>query len=281
MDNFTSYQHLDRVLNKLIKKFVETEDDAIVYEAFTHDDIHHAYQAIRECSSGEVAFQHLTQRFGSKGEQSVFQFDISDELKYCLDLYSIYQAIRQIRFQMDTFHPDLVSDVVVPLNVNSLLWAPGVPFFRDLLKYHGVAFKHIVPSLQIDLKTLPNPEVEELIERLREKIEVLSIWFEVTPPAIGIDKLAVFKPEVLKLAISFSDKHERAALLPVIRFIRRYKMNWVAGRVGSQAELTQYKTLGAYYYFGYFSDIPTQVSFKNTVKPVNKTKSLNDKGKLH
>ncbi|WP_337240124.1 hypothetical protein, partial [Proteus faecis] len=53
------------------------------------------------------------------------------------------------------------------------------------------------------------------------------------------------------------------SFLPIARFLRKHKYQWVAGRVASQVELNRYRLLGASYYFGYFSDIPTSLSFRS------------------
>ena len=34
-----------------------------------------------ETQSGEVEFQHLTLRFGTRGEQSVYQFELSEQMQ--------------------------------------------------------------------------------------------------------------------------------------------------------------------------------------------------------
>jgi len=77
-----------------------------------------------------------------------------------------------------------------------------------------------------------------------------------------LGQIAALKPAMLKLSISLEEKENRQALIPVIKQLRKNKIKWVASRVASQKELNQYKLLGASYYFGYFSDIPTALSFK-------------------
>ncbi|MEF1301413.1 diguanylate phosphodiesterase, partial [Vibrio owensii] len=78
----------------LALQHIVTDDDQLVFDALKHNDIQHACQAIRETKTGEVEYQHLTLRFGLRGEQSVYQFELLEQMQYCLDLYSLYLALR-------------------------------------------------------------------------------------------------------------------------------------------------------------------------------------------
>ncbi|KJY91918.1 MULTISPECIES: diguanylate phosphodiesterase [Vibrio] len=260
MANLNSNQAMYRYIAKLMEEHLETEDDQIIHQALVHNDIRHACQAIRSTDSGEVEFQHLTLRFGGDGEQSVYQFDLSQKVTYCLDLFSLYLALRQTGFQLETFHPDLISNVVVPLQVDALVWAPGEQFLEQVLLCHKKAFQHVIPSLQLSQSLGFHTSVEALIERVEQC--AYALWFEVTPPCTLLEQLAHYQPSMLKLSVSLKEKQDRMAFLPIVRFMKKHKLKWVASRVACQKELNQYKLLGASYYFGYFSDIPTSLSFK-------------------
>lgn len=261
MASLKSYQAIHRYLDKLMEIHLETDDDRLVHDAFRHNDIRHACQAIRETRSGEIEFQHLTLRFGGGGEQSVYQFALSEKIAYCLDLYSLYLALRQTRFQMETFHPDFISNVVVPLKLAALIWQPGKEFFEQVLQCHKREFSHVIPSLQLNESSSFTPAGQYLIEQVRQF--ALALWFEAIAPCSYLDQIQPLKPDVLKLAITLEDKESRMAFLPIVRFLRKNHIQWVASRVACQKELSQYKLLGANYYFGYFSDIPTPLSFKS------------------
>ncbi|MDN3609460.1 diguanylate phosphodiesterase [Vibrio ostreicida] len=261
MANLNSQQALYGHIVTLMQEHLEKDDDHVVYEALTHNDIRHACQAIRQTDSGEIEFQHLTLRFGNDDEQSVDQFDLSPNVKYCLDLYSLSLALHQTGFQLDTFHPDLISNVVVPVQVEALIWGPGHAFFKQIIQGHKLALAHVIPALQLSEQLGFNPAVVELIERIDNF--AYALWFEVSPPCALLESLTQFKPSMLKLAVSLDTKHDRNAFLPIVRYLKKHKLKWVASRVASQKELNQYKLLGASYYFGYFSDIPTSLSFKN------------------
>lgn len=259
MDNLNSHQAMYGYIIKLMEEHAETTDDELLFEALKHNDIKHACQAIREIRSEEVEFQHLTLRFGGEGEQSVYQFDLSENIQYCLDLFSLYLAIRQTQFQLETFHPDLISNVVVPLKIDALNWPQGQTFFQQVVQCHGKAFAHVIPSLQMSDNGFTT-ETYQLIEKIEQS--AYSVWFEVSPPCDRLEHIAALKPAMLKLSISLADKENGQVLIPVIKQLRKNKIKWVASRVASQKELNQYKLLGASYYFGYFSDIPTALSFK-------------------
>ncbi|MFH0259907.1 diguanylate phosphodiesterase [Vibrio mediterranei] len=261
MDNLTSNQALYRYLHQLVEQHVVTEDDQIIFDAFEKNDIRHACQAIRDTKNGEVEFQHLTLRFGSQSEQSVYQFDLSDTMRFCLDLYSLYLALRQTKFQIETFHPDLTSNVVVPISSDALLWEPGEHFLKQVIRYHAGAFYHIIPSLQLSETTPLHERVHPLTETLKE--QAFALWFDVDPSQGMFEQLLPFEPDALKVAATLENKQDRTRLLPLVKFCRNHKLAWVAGRISNQDELTQFKRLGASHYFGYFSDIPTSMSFKS------------------
>jgi EAL domain-containing protein (putative c-di-GMP-specific phosphodiesterase class I) len=256
-----SFQTLFQYLSDLIENNVTTNDDALVFEAFKHNDIRHACQAIREANTGEVEFQHLTLRFGSHGEQSVYQFQLSEKMAYCLDLYSLYLALRQTKFQLETFHPDLISNVVVPIKGETILWPEGKLFIEQALEHHQQTFAHIVPSIQVDFPLTSPDELQELVKQVQKT--AYAVWFELYAPCDQFEQVALFKPDMIKLAVSLENKEDRQAFLPIARFLRQSRYKWVAGRVSSKIELNQYKLLGASYYFGYFSDIPMSMSFRN------------------
>ncbi|MDF2152614.1 diguanylate phosphodiesterase [Vibrio sp. CAU 1672] len=260
MANLITTQTMLYYLRDLIEQHVVTEDDQLIFDAFCQSDIRHACQAIRHAKTGEVEFQHLTLRFGSSGEQSVYQFDLSRDMGMCLDLYSLYLALRQTQFQLETFHPDLISNVVVPICLDTLLWPPGAHFLEQIIAHHSDAFRHIIPSLQGDDTLCDHQRVAPLSELLHEN--AYAVWFEMATAQKHFEHIAKFSPDMIKLAVSLEDKQDRQAFLPIARFLRRHRYPWVAGRVASHVELNRYMLLGASYYFGYFSDIPTSLSFK-------------------
>lgn len=260
MASLQSHQAMYGYIIKLVEQHIETEDDMLILEALKHNDIKHACQAIRDAGSGEVTFQHLTLRFGSDAEQSVYQFDLSTKVKYSLDLFSLYLALRQTNFQLETFHPDLISNVVVPIQTSALLWKPGKVFFEQVIICHKKPFSHVIPSLQLSSEQEDTEATHHLIEEIREY--AYSLWFEVSPPCPELEQIIALSPSMLKLSVSMECKENQRAFLPVVRLLRKHKVKWVASRVASQKELNQYKLLGARYYFGYFSDIPTALSFK-------------------
>ncbi|MFB1072403.1 EAL domain-containing protein [Vibrio diabolicus] len=251
------YEHLVG----LAVQHIVTDDDQLVFDALKHNDVQHACQAIREAQSGEVKFQHLTLRFGMRGEQSVYQFKLSEQMQYCLDLFSLYLALRQTQFQLEDFHHDLISNVVVPIRVDALLWQSGVYFLEQTIQFHSSAFQHVIPSLQADETLCDHDKVATLAKKLKEN--AYALWFEVSTSQANFERVADFSPDMIKLSVTLEDKEERHAFLPIAKFLRKHKYTWVAGRVASQTELNRYRLLGASYYFGYFNDIPTSLSFQS------------------
>lgn len=265
MANLTSNQSLYRYLRKLIEQHIVTEDDALIFEAFQHNEIQHACQAIRDVDSDDVELQHLTIRYGTDEEKNIYQFDLSEEFSYCLDLFSLTIALRQAKFQQETFHPDLISSVVVPIRAEALLWGPGKILLEQVARFHKKVFVHVILSLQVDFTTTSTEDVAQLVELIRGKDEdnPFPVWFEISDPTEKFQSIAAYKPDMLKILVPIATKADRSAFLPVMRFLRQHKFEWVAGRVASQVELNQYRVLGASYYFGYLTDIPTPLSFQS------------------
>ena len=261
MANLSSNKAMYDYLCDLALQHIVTTDDQLVFDALRHNDIQHACQAIRKTKNGEVEYQHLTLRFGVRGEQSVYQFELSEQMQYCLDLYSLYLALRQTQFQFETLHPDLISNVVVPIRIDTLLWQSGRHFLNQMIQFHHVAFQHIIPSLQADETLCLFDRVSPLVEQL--KANVFGLWFEVSTNQTHFERIADFEPDRIKLSVTIENKQDQHAFLPIARFLRRNQFPWVAGKVASQNELNRYRLLGASYYFGYFSDIPTPLSFKS------------------
>nr|WP_062713610.1 EAL domain-containing protein [Grimontia marina] len=249
-----------KTLTVLIEQHVDTEDDMLILDAFRQNDIKHVCQAIRDVKTADVVYQHVTLRFGSRGEQSVYRFELSEGMRFALDLYSLYLALRQSRFQIDTFHPSLLNHIVVPIDANALLWRKGHEALQQMLALDKRAFRFVIPSLQIQMPEKSHPQLVSLIARMRAHAGAL--WFDISIPCQQLEFMRKHLPDRVKLAISLDSKTDRHALLPVVRFLRTHKMPWVAGRVASQGELSQYRLLGATHYFGYFSDIPVSMSFK-------------------
>lgn len=261
MANLISTKAMYDYLCDLALQHIVTNDDQLVFDALKHKDIQHACQAIRKTKTGEVEYQHLTLRFGVRGEQSVYQFKLSEQMQYCLDLYSLFLALRQTQFQLDTFHSDLISNVVVPIRVDALLWQAGRHFLNQMIQFHKAAFQHVVPALQADETLCLHERVAALVEQLKDN--AYALWFEIATSQTHFERIAEFEPDLIKLSVTMENKQDQHAFLPIARFLRRNQFPWVAGRVASQNELNRYRLLGASYYFGYFSDIPTSLSFKS------------------
>lgn len=261
MANLISTQTMYKYICDLAQGHIETDDDELVFNALKHNDIKHACQAIREVKTGEVEFQHLTLRFGARGEQSVYQFTLSTHMQYCLDLFSLYLALRQTQFQLEAFHPDLISNVVVPVHVEALLWPAGSHLLKQMMQFHSSSFQHVIPSLQGDEILCLHERVLSLTKQLKEN--AYALWFELSTTQVHFEHITKFEPDMLKLSATIEDKQQQQNLLPLARFLRNHRYAWVAGRVASQTELNRYRLLGASHYFGYFSDIPTSLSFKS------------------
>ena len=103
MANLNSHQAVYRYIIGLFKDNLETDDDILLFEALQHNDIKHACQAIREAHSGEVIYQHLTLRFGENAEQSVYQYQLSPPIKYCLDLLAFIWHCDSHAFKLKHF----------------------------------------------------------------------------------------------------------------------------------------------------------------------------------
>lgn len=260
MANLNAHQLMLKKITVLIEQHVETDDDMLILDAFRQHDIQHVCQAIRDVRTTDVIYQHVTLRFGSRSEQCVYRFTLSEGMRFALDLYSLYLALRQSRFQLDTFHPDLLNHVVVPIDANALLWRKGHEALQQMLALDKPAFRFVIPALQIHVPEKSYSPLVSLMARLRAHAGAL--WFELSVPCQQLDFVERHLPDRVKLAVSFENKAQRHALLPVARFLRTHNLPWIAGRVASQNELNQYRLLGATHYFGYFSDIPVSMSFK-------------------
>ncbi|UUM32308.1 diguanylate phosphodiesterase [Vibrio japonicus] len=260
MANLITTQAMFQYLRDLIEQHVVTDDDQLIFDAFCQNDIRHVCQAIRDARTSDVKFQHLTLRFGARCEQSVYQFELSKHMRMCLDLYSLYLALRQTHFQLETFHPNFISNVVVPIDLNTLLWPAGEHFLQQIITHHAHAFMHVIPSLQGDEALCDKQRITPLVTLLQDN--AYGLWFEITSKQKHYEHIAQFSPDMIKLAVTLESKQDKQAFLPIARFLRRHRFPWVAGRVASQNELNRYMLLGASFYFGYFSDIPTSLSFK-------------------
>ncbi|PSX10717.1 EAL domain-containing protein [Photobacterium angustum] len=261
MDELYSY------IQGIIPSLTRNNDDAILLDAFDQNDISHVCQAIRETTTNQVTYQHLTLRFGSNNEQSVYQFDVSKPVQFLFDLYSLYLAIRHIEFQLSTFHKDIINPLVVPINSETLSWPIGQGFINQVFQHHSVAMQYIIPCVQ--LHDMDNSECHNMmtlnanLESLKKK--AIKLWVDIIPPTRYLEIINNIKPDAIKTSHILNDDHKRSGLIPVIRFIRKNNTLFIAGRVGSQHELKQYRLLGAQYYFGYVSDIPISVSMKKQV----------------
>ncbi|WP_318472563.1 hypothetical protein [Photobacterium leiognathi] len=263
----TTVDDLYHYIQSIVPSLTRNNDDAILLDAFEQNDLRHVCQAIRETISNQVTYQHLTLRFGSNSEQSVYQFDVSKPVQFLFDLYSLYLAIRHIEFQLCTFHKDVINPLVVPINSETLSWPIGQSFINQVYQHHASAMKYIIPCVQ--LHDTENNECHNVmtlnanLESLKKK--AVQLWVDIIPPTQYLETIKTIKPDAIKTSHILNDDHKRSGLIPVIRFIRKNNTLFIAGRVGSQHELNQYRLLGAQYYFGYISDIPVSVSMRKQV----------------
>ncbi|WP_318457262.1 hypothetical protein [Photobacterium leiognathi] len=263
----TTVDDLYHYIQSIVPSLTRNNDDAILLDAFEQNDLRHVCQAIRETISNQVTYQHLTLRFGSNSEQSVYQFDVSKPVQFLFDLYSLYLAIRHIEFQLCTFHKDVINPLVVPINSETLSWPIGQSFINQVYQHHSTAMKYIIPCVQ--LHDTENNECHNVmtlnanLESLKKK--AVQLWVDIIPPTQYLETIKTIKPDAIKTSHILNDNHKRSGLIPVIRFIRKNNTLFIAGRVGSQHELNQYRLLGAQYYFGYISDIPVSVSMRKQV----------------
>ncbi|WP_305374455.1 hypothetical protein [Photobacterium leiognathi] len=263
----TTVDDLYRYIQSIVPSLTRNNDDAILLDAFEQNDLRHVCQAIRETISNQVTYQHLTLRFGSNSEQSVYLFDVSKPVQFLFDLYSLYLAIRHIEFQLCTFHKDVINPLVVPINSETLSWPIGQGFINQVYQHHASAMKYIIPCVQ--LHDTENNECHNVmtlnanLESLKKK--AVQLWVDIIPPTQYLETIKTIQPDAIKTSHILNDDHKRSGLIPVIRFIRKNNTLFIAGRVGSQHELNQYRLLGAQYYFGYISDIPVSVSMRKQV----------------
>ncbi|WP_318412172.1 hypothetical protein [Photobacterium leiognathi] len=263
----TTVDDLYHYIQSIVPSLTRNNDDAILLDAFEQNDLRHVCQAIRETISNQVTYQHLTLRFGSNSEQSVYQFYVSKPVQFLFDLYSLYLAIRHIEFQLCTFHKDVINPLVVPINSETLSWPIGQNFINQVYQHHSTAMKYIIPCVQLhDTENNKCHNVMTLnanLESLKKK--AVQLWVDIIPPTRYLETIKAIKPDAIKTSHILNDNHKRSGLIPVIRFIRKNNTLFIAGRVGSQHELNQYRLLGAQYYFGYISDIPVSVSMRKQV----------------
>jgi EAL domain-containing protein (putative c-di-GMP-specific phosphodiesterase class I) len=258
LDNVLRSQALHDAILRRLPKEPETADDEIVLEAFLHNDVRHACQPIRHIRTDQVTYQHLTLRFGSNGEQSVYQFDTSEAIKRCLDLYSLALAIHQISFQLETFHPDVINDLVVPIRADIFACPETQQFIRQLISQHKKALRHIIPTVQLFNPQLDLTQLATQLQPLRE--HTAELWFDVRSPTPYLEQLMLLEPETIKVSQPLHNFSAQVGLIPIIKFIRSHQLCLVSGQVNTQKELNQLKKLGTTYYFGYISDIPISFS---------------------
>ncbi|MDO6705488.1 hypothetical protein [Photobacterium sp. 1_MG-2023] len=251
----------------LLIQAAQTPDDFILLEAMRYNDIRHACQPIRHTETNAVSFQHLTLRFGSNSEQSVYRFNLSDEMRYALDLFGLLLAIRHIQFQQETIHASLINPLVVPLQAETLLnWEPGHTFLSALYEHHGKAMREIVPCIQLFQPDLDQPKLKQLLSWLSDVCPMF--WLDIRLPTPYLPLLEVYPPMAIKIAQVNEDTTFKQGLLPVIRFLKQHEVDFVAGRIATQHDLIRFRRLGAGYYFGYISDIPTSFAAPRKLKVV-------------
>lgn len=132
MDNLSSYRAQFLFVLRMIEDNAVTDDDHKLAELMAADEVCHACQPIRYCSSDEIEYQYITLRYGDKKDHSVFALDISDTVRAALDLFALYLAVRQTQFELETFHPDLLNNLVFSMNACTLLRPEGKHFIDQL-----------------------------------------------------------------------------------------------------------------------------------------------------
>lgn len=261
MDNLYKRQALSRYLMRLLPKEAQNEDDEYLIDTLKKDEIQHACQAIRHTRSDKVTYQHLTLRFEKESEKRVYALDMSAQTRYCLDLCSITLALQQIGFQLETIHPDMIDPLVVPLQSDTLLWQDASLFIKRLYSSHPKEMPYLIPSIQLHTSDIDTQALDPMLEYFRENAPAL--WLDIKSPTPYLNFVEHFEPDAIKISQAFTDSAAKVGLLPIVKLIRRHNYTLVAGQVSSQNELNHMKKLGAKYYFGYISDIPTPISFKN------------------
>lgn len=265
MDNLSSYRAQFLFVLRMIEDNAVTDDDHKLAELMAADEVCHACQPIRYCSSDEIEYQYITLRYGDKKDLSVFALDISDTVRAALDLFALYLAVRQTQFELETFHPDLLNNLVFSMNACTLLRPEGKHFIDQLGQHFKQPMSMLIPSLYLTPGEASNPATKAMLERLEDRFH--KVCFDVHLPISDLEYLTPFDPQMIKISNSLDSQDEKRALLPVIRYIKRRKATLVAGRVTSQNTLSQYKMLGAKFYFGYVSDVPIPVHFKGFEDP--------------
>ncbi len=265
MDNLSSYRAQFLYVLRMIEDNAVTEDDEKLAQLMAADEVCHACQPIRHCNSDEIQYQYITLRYGEKKDHSVFALDISDTVRAALDLFALYLAVRQTQFELETFHPDLLNNLVFSMNACTLLRPEGKHFIDQLAQHYKRPMSMLIPSLHLTQGEATNPASKALLEHLEDRFH--SVCFDVHLPVSNLDYLTPFAPQIIKISNSLDSQDEKRTLLPVIRYIKRCKATLIAGRVTSQNTLSQYKMLGAKYYFGYVTDVPIPVHFKGFEDP--------------
>lgn len=257
MANLATYEALYSFVQRHLSSAAHTEDDALIIDALLHDDICHVCQPIRDIHTDEEKFQHLTLRFGGNSEQSVYCFDLSRKMTFCLDLYSLYLAVRHISFRLEVSKPQSIDNLVVPLQAETLNWPLGQAFLLQLFTHHSMAMAHITPCLQLHHSGLDRATLSKNIQSLASK--AASLWIDIHTPSEYLDVLAKCEPDAIKVSQSMETKEMRLGLIPIVRLTRKLNISFIAGRIATQDDLNQFKLLGTSYYFGYISDIPSKV----------------------
>ena len=268
MDRLTTHDALYNFVTNLVPSLTRTKDDAIILDAFQSNDIRHVCQAIRNAQTNEVKYQHLTLRFGGNSEQSVYSFDLSRQMTFCLDMYSLYLAVKHISVQLEIFHPDMISSLVVPIKAETLNWPLGQAFLQQIFYYHRDALSHITPCVQLHTGNLDQLSLSSNIASLRNK--ATSLWVDIYTPSEYLDFLEQCTPDAIKVSQPLETKEMKEGLIPIVHFVRKNNIKFIAGRVATQKDLNQFKLLGASYYFGYISDIPRTIQTK-TIRLVSNT----------
>ncbi|PJC86431.1 hypothetical protein CSW98_09475 [Vibrio sp. HA2012] len=245
----------------------EMPDDELLLEAFRHNDVRHACQPIRHINTDRVIYQHLTLRYGSDGEQSLYRFNSSEKMKCFLDLYSFYLSIHQISFQLETLHPDVINSLVIPLRAETFSHPATQNFIHKLIHSHRQALNQIIPTVQIFSTDLDLVALNSQLHALREYCA--ELWFDIKSPTPYLDQLTLLSPTTIKVSQPLLDVSSRVGLVPIVKYIRSHHLTLVSGQVNTQKELNQLKKLGTTYYFGYISDIPISYSFHGPVGRFN------------
>ncbi len=258
----TNFHHLiSHELMIQLKHHLQTDDDRTIFDVFMQNDIQHVSQAIRHTQTRHVIAQYMTLRFGPRGEQSVYDFQLSKEVKYLLDIHGLYMVLRQLRFQLETLHPERIHPAVISINSDLLLWLPAQKLIRKVLRFDKRTFSLLVLCLQINTSNENTDLMAKIITNIQNR--GAKVWFDFNQNYLDNSLLKLITPSAFKLTFDTNQYPLSAHSKHFILACNRKNIPWVIGRISSEAQLEIHRRLGASFYFGYLSDIPIRMSNRN------------------